>query len=112
MKYLGIQALGMLLKTSPKLLERHQLIIVDSLESKDETLKKETLDLLFKMTNQDNIEIIVSKMLNTLHASTDDHFRNTLVLKITELAERYCTTHEWYISTMQILFELGSEYLS
>jgi AP-4 complex subunit epsilon-1 len=112
MKYLGIQALGMLLRTSPKLLEDHQLIVVECLESKDETLKKETLDLLYKMTTQENVEIIVSKMLNTLHGSTDHHFRNDLVLKITELAERYCTSHDWYIGTMQILFELGSEYLS
>ena len=54
------------------------------------------------MTNQDNVEIIVSKMLNTLHASTDHHFRNDLVLKITELAERFSTTHKWYLETMQI----------
>ena len=52
MKYLGIQALGMLLRSNPKLLNDHQLIIVECLESKDETLKKETLDLLFKMTSQ------------------------------------------------------------
>ena len=64
------------------------------------------------MTSQDNVEIIVSKMLNTLHASTDNYFRNELVLKITELAERFSTTHKWYLETMQILFELGSEYLS
>jgi hypothetical protein len=40
MKYLGIQALSLLYKTIPKLVEEHQLIIVDCLESKDETLKK------------------------------------------------------------------------
>ena len=64
------------------------------------------------MTTQDNVEIIVSKMLNCLHGSTDNHFRNNLVIKITELAERFSTTHEWYLDTIQILFELGSEYLS
>lgn len=102
----------MLFRTNSKLLDDYQLIIVDCLESKDETLKKETLDLLFKMTTQDNVEVIVSKILNTLHGSTDNHFRNDLVLKITELAERFSPSHEWYINTMQILFELGSEYLS
>lgn len=52
MKYLGIQALSMLFRSNSKLLDDYQLIIVDCLESKDETLKKETLDLLFKMTTQ------------------------------------------------------------
>ena len=64
------------------------------------------------MTNNKNIEVIVSKMLNTLHSSTDSYFRNTLVLKITALAERYAPSHEWYIDTMCLLFELGSEYLN
>lgn len=86
MKYLGIQALSLLYKENPKLLEEYQMTIVDCLESKDETLKRETLDLLYKMTNRDNVEVIVSKMLNTLHGSTDIHFRNALVMKITELA--------------------------
>lgn len=35
------------------------------------------------MTTNENIEIIVSKMLDTLHSSTDAYFRNALVLKIT-----------------------------
>lgn len=51
-------------------------------------------------------------MLNTLHYSTDFHFRNALVLKITSLVERYAPNHQWYIEKMCTLFELGSEYLT
>lgn len=111
-KYMGIRGLSHIYKQYPQLLEDYQLVIVDCLESKDETLKRETLELLYKMTNNKNIEVIVSKMLNTLHSSTDSYFRNTLVLKITALAERYAPSHEWYIDTMCLLFELGSEYLN
>ena len=93
-------------------MENYQLIIVDCLESKDEALKKETLELLYRMTNNNNVEVIVSKMLNTLHSSTDTHFRNALVLKVTALVERYAPSHLWYIETMCLLFELGSEYLN
>nr|VVW85442.1 unnamed protein product [Nymphaea colorata] len=71
MKYLGIQ-LRLLYKNNSKLLDEYQLIIVECLESKDETLQRETLELLFRMTTQDNVEIIVTKMLNSLHSSTDD----------------------------------------
>ena len=51
-------------------------------------------------------------MMNTLHASTDNYFRNALVSRITELAERFAPSHQWYLETMELLFELGSEYLS
>mmetsp|Transcript_10286 Transcript_10286/g.8840 ORF Transcript_10286/g.8840 Transcript_10286/m.8840 type:complete len:121 (-) Transcript_10286:1768-2130(-) len=63
LKFLGISALIQIVNINPKYAVDHQMVIVDCLESKDETLKRETLDLLFKMTNSNNIEAIVSKLL-------------------------------------------------
>lgn len=39
-RYMGIRALSHIYKQYPQLLEEYQLLIVDCLESKDETLKK------------------------------------------------------------------------
>ena len=39
------------------------MTIVDCLESPDDTLKKETLELLFKMTNENNVEVILNKLI-------------------------------------------------
>ena len=33
------------------------MVVVDCLENNDETLKRETLELLFKMTNANNLEV-------------------------------------------------------
>lgn len=112
LKYLGIRAMGEIFKSYPKILEEHQLTIVDCLESKDETHKKLTLDLLYRITNGSNIEVICKRMLATLHASTDPFFRQNLVNRISELAERFAPNHQWYIDTMHILFEFGSEYIT
>jgi len=58
------------------------MTILDCLESKDETLKRETLELLFKMTNIQNVTTIVTKLIVFLKSAIDGNFRKNLVNKI------------------------------
>jgi AP-4 complex subunit epsilon-1 len=44
----------------------HQLIVLNALEDSDETLKKKTLDLLYRMTNPMNSMAIMEKLLSYL----------------------------------------------
>jgi AP-4 complex subunit epsilon-1 len=65
------------------------MAVVDSLESKDETLKRETLELLFRMTNSQNVEVIVQKLINYLKMAADPHFKKEMVNKVMILSERF-----------------------
>lgn len=112
LKYLGINALIPIVQINPKYSIEHQMTVVDCLESPDETLKRETLLLLFKMTNGNNVEIIVDKLLHYLKMASDPHFKRDLVTKIVQLSERLAPSQEWFIKTMNILFEFGSEFIS
>lgn len=47
------------MKIDPKYTLNYQTLVVDCLEDTDDTLKVKTLDLLFKMTNKQNVEAIV-----------------------------------------------------
>jgi len=76
-------------KVDPKFATPHQLVVIDCLENPDETLKRKTLDLLFKMTNTHNVTVITEKMINYLRFTVDDYLRLDLVSRITQLAERY-----------------------
>jgi AP-4 complex subunit epsilon-1 len=63
-------------------------MVVDCLEDTDDTLKVKTLDLLFRMTNKANAEVIVDKLLGYLKvAPIDSSARKDLVFKINSLAE-------------------------
>ena len=73
------------------------------------TLKRKTLDLLFRMTNASNVVFVVDKLLYHLRDTTDVAFRTSLVERITQLAERYAPDNSWYISTMNAVFEHGGE---
>ena len=64
------------------------MAVIDCLEDQDETLKRKTLDLLYKMTNPMNVVVITEKLINYLRSTVDVYLRTELVSRITQLAER------------------------
>ena len=57
----GINGLTLIIQINPSYVMNYQNIIVDCMEVNDETLKKNTFELLYKMTNLKNVEVIVEK---------------------------------------------------
>ena len=87
--------------------------MVDCLEDADDTLKIRTLDLLFKMTNKQNVEPIVEKLLSYLKAAPiESTARKDLVVKINELGEKFAPNKNWYVRTMNKVFELGGDLIT
>lgn len=109
LKYIGIKGLATIVKDHPRYAADHQMAVIDCLEDPDETLKRKTLDLLFRMTNSVNVEFIVEKLLSFLASATDDHFRTDLVGRITQCAERFAPSNSWFVSTIVRVFELAGE---
>ena len=79
------------------------------LEDPDDTLKRKTLDLLYRMINPVNVEVIVTKLLDHLSSATDTFLRTDLVTRITSAAERFAPSNVWYVSTIASAFELGGD---
>jgi AP-4 complex subunit epsilon-1 len=112
LKYLGIEAMRALVATHPKLASEHQLMIVDCLEHPDESIRRVTLELLYKTTNSNNLELIIEKMIKTLKSSYDERLKKDLVFKIYELNERLAPDPEFFVQKTNILFQYGSEGIS
>lgn len=85
------------------------MIVVDCLDDTDETLKRKTLDLLYKMTTPSNVVFIAGKLMDSLEASNDPFLREELVSRVTELAERFAPNNRWFIQTMNSVFEVGGD---
>ena len=49
----------------------------------------QTLELLFRITNSQNVKVIVEKLLEFLRHSKDDYVTIDLGGKVAELAEKY-----------------------
>jgi AP-4 complex subunit epsilon-1 len=65
------------------------------------------------MTNKQNVEPIVEKLLSYLKgAPIKSTVRKDLVIKINELGEKFAPTKSWYIRTMNKVFELGGDLIT
>uniref|UniRef100_A0A3P8U3W4 Adaptor related protein complex 4 subunit epsilon 1 n=1 Tax=Amphiprion percula TaxID=161767 RepID=A0A3P8U3W4_AMPPE len=111
LKYLGLKALTYVVQQDPKLALQHQMTIIECLDHPDLIIKRETLELLFRITNAQNVTVIVEKMLEFLRISKDDHTTIDLVGKVAELAEKYSPDNEWFIETMNTVFSVGGDMM-
>ncbi|XP_034391301.1 AP-4 complex subunit epsilon-1 isoform X2 [Cyclopterus lumpus] len=111
LKYLGLKALTYVVQQHPKLALQHQMTIIECLDHPDLIIKRETLELLFRITNAQNVSVIVEKMLEFLRVNKDDYTTIDLVGKVAELAEKYAPDNEWFIETMSTVFSVGGDMM-
>ncbi|XP_065066485.1 uncharacterized protein LOC135692305 [Rhopilema esculentum] len=107
LKYLGINILADLIDVDLSYAARHQMAVIECLNDPDQTLKRKTLLLLYRMTNSSNVTVICDKMIDYLRHSVDEYVRSDLVNRVTALAEKFAPDNEWFIETMNTVFELG-----
>ncbi|XP_062440129.1 AP-4 complex subunit epsilon-1 isoform X2 [Rhea pennata] len=109
LKYLGLKALTYVIQQDPNLALQHQMTIIECLDHPDPIIKRETLELLYRITNGQNVIVIVQKMLDYLKQSKEEYTIIRLAGKIAELAEKYAPDNEWFIQTMNAVFSVGGD---
>ncbi|KAF7829108.1 AP-4 complex subunit epsilon [Senna tora] len=112
LKYMGIDALGRLIKLSSQIAEQHQLAVIDCLEDPDDTLKRKTFELLYKMTKSSNVEVIVDRMIEYMINISDDHYKTYIASRCVELAEQFAPSNQWFIQTMNKVFEHAGDLVN
>ncbi|XP_043720484.1 AP-4 complex subunit epsilon-like isoform X2 [Telopea speciosissima] len=112
LKYMGIDALGRLIKISPEIAEDHQLAVIDCLEDPDDTLKRKTFELLYKMTKPSNVEVIADRMIDYMISINDNHYKTEIASRCVELAEQFAPSNQWFIQTMNKVFEHAGDLVN
>ncbi|XP_022087832.1 AP-3 complex subunit delta-1-like isoform X2 [Acanthaster planci] len=107
LKYLGLLAMGKILKTHPKSVQSHKDLILDCLDDKDESIRLRALDLLYGMVSKKNLMEIVKKLMIHVDRAEGSQYRDELLAKIIQICSQnnyqYIVNFEWYVS---ILVEL------
>ncbi|XP_022981282.1 AP-4 complex subunit epsilon-like [Cucurbita maxima] len=112
LKYMGIDALGRLIKLSPDIAEQHQLAVIDCMEDPDDTLKRKTFELLYTMTKSTNVEVIVNRMIEYMISITDHHYKTYIASRCVKLAEEFAPNNHWFIQTINKVFEHAGDLVN
>eukprot|EP01012_Entosiphon_sulcatum_P040357 TRINITY_DN53_c2_g1_i1.p1 TRINITY_DN53_c2_g1~~TRINITY_DN53_c2_g1_i1.p1 ORF type:complete len:1119 (-),score=215.85 TRINITY_DN53_c2_g1_i1:24-3173(-) len=111
LKYLGITSLSSIVRIDAKHATQHQMIVIECLEDSDETIRRKTLDLLYAMTNRNNVEVIVSRLIKFLGQAHDNYLKADLVGRITDLADKFKGSSQWYVDTINHVVALGARHV-
>ncbi|XP_068666799.1 AP-4 complex subunit epsilon-like [Aristolochia californica] len=112
LKYMGIDALGRLIKINPDVAEEHQLAVIDCLEDPDDTLKRRTFELLYKMTKSTNVEVIVDHMIDYMISISDNHYKTEIASQCVELAEQFAPSTNGFLQIMNKVFEHAGDLVN
>lgn len=114
MRYLSLEALSHLATSelSREAVKKHQELVLKALKTeRDISVRQRAIDLLYAMCDHSNAETIVGELLGYLEKA-DYSVRETLVLKIAILSEKYAQDYSWYVDTILNLIRLAGDYVS
>ncbi|GBE59392.1 adaptin N terminal region domain containing protein [Babesia ovata] len=109
LRYAGISGLGILVGVNMSYAAENQLVVVSCLEDRDETIRRRTLDLLYRMTNSKNVTTIVGCFLGHLRTKCERYWRSELVSKISLLCEKFAPSAVWYMEMVLDLMMISPD---
>ncbi|XP_062599525.1 AP-4 complex subunit epsilon-1-like [Saccostrea cucullata] len=105
LKYIGVKALTHLITVSPESTTDCQMIVVELLDDPDPAIQSKTVDLLYSMSNESNVKVVCSKLVEHLNRPGSDFTKSELIRKIVTLTEnKYNQDGVWVFDvTLMIL---------
>jgi len=79
------------------------LMLTILIQDPDDTLKRKTFELLYKMTKPSNVEVIVDRMIDYMMSINDNHSKTEIASRCVELAEQFAPSNQWFIQVNLVL---------
>lgn len=76
----------------------------------DDTLKRKTFELLYKMTKSSNVEVIVNRMVDYMININDYHYKTEIASRCVELAEQFAPSNQWFIQVILLITSAFIDY--
>ncbi|ETO25133.1 clathrin-adaptor gamma chain [Reticulomyxa filosa] len=109
-RYVALNALCNAVTANNDAIQRHRNQIKECLKDADITIRTRALDLIYALTNEENIVDLVQDLLKFCDMSSNEpEFQQDLAAKICMVVERYAPNSRWHIDTVtQVMAKVGS----
>lgn len=111
LRYIGLKALTSLVQVNPLYAADHQQTVLDCLAHTHQTVRVKTLELLYRMTNSANVQVISDRLLGQLPTTTDHHQRLDIIHKVVDITCRLQENVPGCIAMMNRILLLEDESL-
>lgn len=81
------------------------------MQDRDDTLKRKTFELLYKMTKSSNVEVIVDRMIDYMISINDSHNKTEIASRCVELAEQFATSNQYFIQVFLLICTLFMSFV-
>ncbi|XP_063901029.1 AP-3 complex subunit delta-1-like isoform X2 [Zophobas morio] len=109
LRYLGLHALKKVMKINLELAIPQMDLILQCLESSDEVILFQSVDLLLGLLSKENFKKIIDRLCATVQTSDSTDFRDEVASRIISTCQRHHCSHmvdfSWYFDTLLLLVE-------
>lgn len=92
-------------------IQRHKKYIVNCLSQNDQSLRYRALDVISKLVDENNAEMLIPEILQYIKTADSD-FRAELVSNIYVSTQKYAPNKKWYFDTVYQLIVESGNYVS
>lgn len=109
-RFVALQQLMSVVDIDYNAVQRQRPTITECLKDHDLVIKKQALDLLYKITNAQNVKTVVKELQNYLLVADSD-FKKELSNKICQICEKYAPTKKWHVDTVIKVLTLSDHHV-
>jgi AP-4 complex subunit epsilon-1 len=111
LNYFGIKSIIQLMKVDVSYANSYQDQVLECIDHYDESIRRLTLSILFELSNQNNVQVIVEKLVSVLKKTQELYLRKELVHKIIQIVQRFSPNIQWSLQTICLLFDIAGDFI-
>eukprot|EP00587_Corethron_hystrix_P001175 CAMPEP_0113321680 /NCGR_PEP_ID=MMETSP0010_2-20120614/15081_1 /TAXON_ID=216773 ORGANISM="Corethron hystrix, Strain 308" /NCGR_SAMPLE_ID=MMETSP0010_2 /ASSEMBLY_ACC=CAM_ASM_000155 /LENGTH=902 /DNA_ID=CAMNT_0000179889 /DNA_START=136 /DNA_END=2845 /DNA_ORIENTATION=- /assembly_acc=CAM_ASM_000155 len=105
-RYVALNSLAQVVREDPAAVGRHRDTIVECLKDPDISIRARALELIYRLVNRDNVEVLMAELLNYLVVAPADQ-RTDICARVLKVTDKFSPDDRWRLDTLITLLSIA-----